>query len=303
MLTLADLSTKLVELETHPGLEHLRRYSPTGVTAQRWALMEAVLGQLWDDLTELDQVSDSGEMADSLERMNAAHPEVKAFLDAVDEINTTVAKQIAPPLKQIDAAGAAVPKEVTDLLAVSASDPLSLTTDEIERRIAAIAELAALQTNWPKAVAETHARLDALRDAVRHAAQTRERATQKVLTGPLPVAADAEPKLRAELQSIGTTDPAALRELQRRIESALQRVRQDEALAQGLLDRRAELKGRLRAYEAKAARLGLVEDPDLTACRRIASGLLSRRPCDLRAVTRAVADYQQMLAEKRGETR
>ena len=87
MLTLADVSTKLVELESHPGLEHLRRYSPTGVTAQRWALIEAALGQLWDDLAELEGLSDSDEIADGIERINAAYPEVKAFLDAVDEIN------------------------------------------------------------------------------------------------------------------------------------------------------------------------------------------------------------------------
>jgi ribosomal protein S12 methylthiotransferase accessory factor len=61
--------------------------------------------------------------------------EVKAFLDTVDDINSTVAKQIAPLLKQIDATGAAVPKEVTDLLAVSASDPLSLTPDDIARTV------------------------------------------------------------------------------------------------------------------------------------------------------------------------
>ena len=273
------------------------------MTAQRWALVEAALGHLWDDLTGLEGDPDSDEIAGCLERMNAAYPEVKVFLDAVDEINTTVAKQIAPPLKQIDAAGAAVPKEVTDLLAVSASDPLSLTTGEIERRIAEIAELAALQANWREAVAETDARLNALRDAVRHAAQTRERATQKVLTGPLPVAADAEPKLRTELESIAATDPAALRELQRRIGSALQRVREDEALAQGLLDRRTELKGRLKAYEAKAGRLGLAKDPELLSSRRFATGLLSRLPCDLRAVTQAIVDYQQMLAEKREKTR
>ena len=178
-----------------------------------------------------------------------------------------------------------------------------MTTGEIERRIAEIAELAALQANWPEAVAETDARLNALRDAVRHAAQTRERATQKVLTGPLPVAADAEPKLRTELESIAATDPAALRELQRRIGSALQRVRENEALAQGLLDRRTELKGRLKAFEAKAGRLGLASDPELLSSRRFATGLLSRLPCDLRAVTQAIVDYQQMLAEKREKTR
>ena len=193
-----------------------------------------------------------------LDRANAAYAEIKEFLDAVDEINTTVAEQIGPLLKQIDSAGAAVPKEVTDLLAVSASDPLSLTSDEIERRIAAITELAAFQANWPAAIAETSASLDALCDAVQHAAQTRERATQKVLTGPLPVAADCEPKLRAELDSMAAPDPTALRELQRRIASALQRVRQDEALAQGLLDRRTELKGRLTGVrgEGGAARAG-----------------------------------------------
>lgn len=303
MHTLADVSTKLVELESHPGLEHMRRYAPTGMTAQRWARIEPALGQLWDDLAELEGLSDAGDIDDGLERINTAYPEVKAFLDAVDDINSTVAKQIAPLLKQIDATGASVPKEVTDLLAVSASDPLSLTPDDIERRIVAITELAALQTNWPEAISDTAARLDQLRDAVRHVAQTRERATQEVLTGPLPVAADAEPKLRAELEAMTALDPTALRELQRRIESAVQRVRHDEALAQGLLDRRTELKGRLRAYEAKAARLGLAEDPDLLSSRRIASGLLTRQPCDLRAVTQAVVDYQHMLSAKREKTR
>jgi len=111
---------------------------------------------------------------------------------------------------------------------------------------------------------------------------------------------DAEPGLREELVSMSEPDPAALRSLQRRIESALQRALHDEELAQGLLDRRAELKGRLRAYEAKAARLGLAQDPDLLSSHRIATGLLSRCPCDLRAVTRAVADYQQLVSDKRG---
>jgi hypothetical protein len=295
LLTLADVSTKLVELESHPGLEHLRRYSPSGVTAQRWAVVEGVHGQLWNDLTE--------SRVDSLEQANGAYAEVKKFLDAVDEINTTVAKKIAPSLKQIDAAGAAVPEEVTDLLAVSASDPMSLTADEIDRRIAAIAELVALQLNWLDAVAVTAARLDALRDATRHAVQTRECATEMVLTGRLPVSTNAEPELRADLESMTAPDPTALRELQRRIESGLERIRQDEALAQGLLDRRTELKGRLRAYEAKAARLRLAEDPDLLSSRRIASGLLTRQPCDLRAVTQAIVDYQQMVSAKREKTR
>lgn len=301
--TLADLSTTLVELESHPGLEHLRRYPPTGVTAQRWALIEPVLGRLWGNLAELKGLRDSDEIAALLECSNAAYPAVKKFLDAVDDINSMVAEQLVPSLKQIDAVGAGVPTEVTDLLAVSASDPLSLTIEELDHRIAVIAELVAFQVNWPEAAAETAARLDALRNAVQHAARIRDRATRLVLTGPLPVATDFEPKLRAALNSMATPDPTALQELQRRIESALQRVSQDEALAQGILDRRTELKGRLRAYGAKAARLGLAEDPDLVSSRRIASGLLTRRPCDLRAVTQAIVDYQQTVTAKREQMR
>jgi hypothetical protein len=291
ILTLDDLSTKLVELECHPGIEHLRRYAPTGVTARRWALVEAALVSLWNDLSEA-----------SLVRADAGYAEVKEFLDAVEQINAAVAKQLAPSLKQLDAVGAAVPREVTDLLGVSASDPLSLTADDVERRIAAIAELVQVQTNWPDAVAETAVRLDALRDAVRHAAQTRERATRMVLSGPLPVADDFEPKLRPLLDRMAAPDPTGLRELQRRIESALHRVHQNEALAQGLLDRRAELKGRLEAYEAKAARLGRADDAELLSSRRLAAGLLTKQPCDLRAVTQAVVDYQHMVSAKRETT-
>jgi hypothetical protein len=324
----ADLSMALVELDNHPGLEHLRRYSPTGVTAQRWAALEPALGHLWDelasvtsilesaqprrgrrskldddDLAELSRMCGGAELSAGFDRTRAAYRNIKEFFDAVEQINTTVANQLGPSLKQIDAAGTTVPKDVTDLLAVSASDPLCLTTDEIERRIGAINGFVALQANWPDAIADTSIRLDALRDAVRQAEQTRERATQMVLSGPLPVSTDCEPALRAELESITAPDPAGLIELRRRIESALQRVRQDEALAQGLLDRRTELEGRLRAYHAKVTRLGLTEDPDLLSSQRIAIGRLARRPCDLRAVTHAIVDYQQMVSAKQEKTR
>jgi hypothetical protein len=78
---------------------------------------------------------------------------------------------------------------------------------------------------------------------------------------------------------------------------------EDEELAQGLLDRRSELSGRLTAYQAKAARLGLGEDPDMLASGRIAAGLLARQPCDLRTVTRAITDFQQLIVQKQGRTR
>ena len=323
----ADLSTTLIDFDNHPGLEHVRRYPPTGATAQRWAVVETTLGQLWDDLAsatstlesaqavrgrrsklddddraELTRLLEPGGLSDTRDRMRAARGGVAEFLDAVDAINAKVAEGIAPLLKRLDVAGAGTPKEIADLLTVSATDPLSLTAGDVDQHIEAIADLVALQENWPEEVASTRAQLDQLRDATEHAQQCRIDAERVVLAA-LPAAADTEPELRSDLESMTAPDPVALRSLQRRIESALQLIRHHEELARGLLDRRAELKGRLKGYEAKAARLGLAEDPDVLSSQRIASGLLSRRPCDLRAVTRAVNDYQQLVSDKRGAMR
>jgi hypothetical protein len=350
----ASMSATLVELDSHAGLLHVRRYPPTGVTAQRWTVIEGSLSQLWDDLGRMTSILESAQalrgrrskpgdddraeltrllrerplemsrqliplaqrqiggpgeaveyagLADTAERMHSTYPAVIEFLDAVDGVNSLIAKHLAPSQQRLDYAGVAAPAELSELLAVSATDPLSLTPCEVEQRIGVIADLAALQGNWPDAIVNTTRQLDTLQDVTQHAAQVRVHAEQAVLAGPIPVHTDAEPALRAELQSITTPDPAALLSLQRRIDAALHAAREHEELAQGLLDRRSELKGRLTAYEAKAARLGLGEDPDVLASSRIAAGLLSRRPSDLRAVTRAIKDYQQLIVEKRGKTK
>ncbi|WP_055587049.1 hypothetical protein [Peterkaempfera griseoplana] len=58
---------------------------------------------------------------------------------------------------------------------------------------------------------------------------------------------------------------------------------------------RAELRGRLDAYKAMAARLGLSEDPEIIERYEKARWLLWSAPCDLRAADSAVARYQQAL--------
>ena len=355
----------LMELENHPGLGHVRRYPPTGVTAQKWVVVERSLGQLWEDVGRMTSILDSardlrarrdkpdeadraeltrllrerplevsreriplaqrlitgpGEtvgyvgLADMVDDMRAVYPTVVEFLDGVDQLNSLVVERLGPLQKRLDDAGVSGPKLIAELLAVSATDPLSLTPADVEERVrviaadvdrrsAELAELAALQSNWTEAVAETAGQLDALRAAVASAAEVRAEVERTVVAGPLPVHEDAEPGLRAQLHSLtaqadAKPDAVALRALRHRIAAALQLARDDGELAQGLLDRRTELKGRLTAYQAKAARLDLGEDRDLLASSRIASGLLHRRPCDLRAVTRAVADYRELLVEK-----
>lgn len=83
--------------------------------------------------------------------------------------------------------------------------------------------------------------------------------------------------------------------------AALDEVRAQLAFATGLLDRRLELRGRLDAYRAKARQLGHVEDLELAGLHAKAYQLLYTIPCDLRAATVAVRDYQRALRERREE--
>ena len=81
-------------------------------------------------------------------------------------------------------------------------------------------------------------------------------------------------------------------------DEATRRVRDVLDTANALLDRRAELRGRLDAYRVKAARSGLAEDAETAACYQQAYDLLWTSPCDLRAATRALNRYQQAITAK-----
>jgi hypothetical protein len=70
--------------------------------------------------------------------------------------------------------------------------------------------------------------------------------------------------------------------------------------AAAAIDKRDELRGLLRAYKAKAARLGAAEDPDLSARYDQAYGLLWTAPCDLAAAEAAVAAYQRAILATEG---
>ncbi|WP_225446812.1 hypothetical protein [Streptacidiphilus sp. PB12-B1b] len=94
---------------------------------------------------------------------------------------------------------------------------------------------------------------------------------------------------------LDTLEGAAQRELLRARES-LTAVTAPLAL-------RAELRGRLDAYRAMAARLGVSEDPELIEHYDQARRMLWSAPCDLRAAEHAVQRYQQALRQGRAADR
>ncbi|MEO5876691.1 MAG: hypothetical protein ABIS86_08005 [Streptosporangiaceae bacterium] len=90
----------------------------------------------------------------------------------------------------------------------------------------------------------------------------------------------------------------ALTELERDTAAALAQITRAHGQIQGLLDRRAELRGRLEAYRVKAKRLGIAENPDVARLYESAWELLWTSPCDLRPATVALAAYQKALSPK-----
>ncbi|HEX5568519.1 MAG TPA: hypothetical protein VFY14_16610 [Streptomyces sp.] len=88
-----------------------------------------------------------------------------------------------------------------------------------------------------------------------------------------------------------------LESLEQRAEEELERARASLAAVTAPLAVRAELRGRLDAHRARAARHGVAEDPLLVERYDIARRLLWSAPCDLRAAEQAVLRYRRAALE------
>ncbi|WP_327140293.1 hypothetical protein [Nocardia sp. NBC_01327] len=363
------IASTLYDLDKHPGLVLLRRFPPTGVTAQRWAPAQDALDLMWEDFGRLRTILDQAHAArtrrrlDALDReeltvllrgqpmevarttiplaqrtligpreqvvhigftelvtrMRAAFAQIVEVLDAVDAVNSRVMTDIAPVRTELGRIGTGIPElrslaaDIDDLSTRATADPLTLTPAEIDRRLAEITrrmrdaevlrrELAAMAADRDGTITRMRTQVETLRTTYERARSARIAVQRTILTGPLPEPPDNSAVFDAQLSALATAagDPTALWELRGRIAAALTTAAESEQLAQGLLDRRAELRGRLEAYSAKAARLGVSEEREVLASNRIAAGLLTRKPCDLAAVTRAITDYRQLIAQKSG---
>ncbi|MEV0336191.1 hypothetical protein [Nocardia sp. NPDC050717] len=259
-------------------------------------------------------------IADSLDRMRAAFAFVAPFADEVAAVDRQVLGALAPLQQRIEQARGALDaaaEPVATLLRRAGTDPLGFAEGEIQSALAAVTTLIETETtrhadhlaiaaDLPGAVDALRRRLRAVAELQRDADDTAARAAARILAGVLPEGGEPAQRLRAELDTLGAepTRPTVehLLALRARADTAAETATRRAELARGLLDRRAELRGRLTSYRAKASRLGVSEDRDVLAADRIAAGLLSRTPCDLAAVTRAVADYRSIIGEKAGRT-
>ncbi|MDG4786918.1 hypothetical protein O7626_13420 [Micromonospora sp. WMMD1102] len=194
-------------------------------------------------------------------------------------------------------------------VATAVRDRLRRFEAEVAALTSELAELVALRTGYPGRTARLAADLDELAAAAAETSRVHGLAQVKIANSGLPeLPPNPTPALRAQLAQLGQlhrehrwsqvgTELAAL---ERGVVSARQRLAESHEAADGLLRRRAELRGRLDAYRAKAGRLGLIEHTELSARHRLARDLLYTSPCDLPAATRAVVAYQRHLNDLTG---
>jgi hypothetical protein len=265
-------------------------------------------------------------------RMNPLFEEAARIVAGVDAVWSAllsrfdeVERACAAAREAARAAGGAagldrVERELAAVRETIRADPLSLAradgTADTSRLDALDAELRDLRRRLEEAarLRAGHAeRLARLRDAVGRVRRTEEQARRaradalaKISFAAVPAAPDTAPALADRLAALDALraggrweEPAArLADLDAAVQTALARAREAVDIFTGLLDRREELRGRLDAYRAKAARLGHLEDDELTALYERARALLWTSPCDLRGATAALSAYQQAVSAR-----
>jgi hypothetical protein len=278
--------------------------------------------RLWDLAQRLEHrcATVTGHLADVDSAWRAVAGRYAPLTEAVDTVVAQAATvgldELAQPLSTA----------LSDAARTDLGDPLSAAPGgrlaplvqqrltDLSDRLATVRErvaaLVAVRDGYPGRVAELTALLDGAAAAERGLGEVYARVIEKIADPGLPPLPSSAAVLRARLGDLDTlrresrwgelVDAAAALEAQAR--RATERAEELRSAADGLLGRRDELRGRLDAYRAKAARLGYAEHDELTLVYGRARDLLYVAPCDLRAATRAVFAYQQTLATLPGAT-
>lgn len=172
---------------------------------------------------------------------------------------------------------------------------------------ATLREAAALRGGADDRVAALTARIDALAAQEADTAAVAGEAARLVVATPgLPRPHRRAPELRAALRDAHgdvragrlAAASAGFTAVESGLDAATEQAESDRAVLGGLLDRRAELRGRLRALRAKAGARGRAEDLALDALHSEVESLLWTAPCDLPAATVALRRYQRALEEE-----
>jgi hypothetical protein len=231
-------------------------------------------------------------------------PDIQAeFRAAEDAVAALRAAANADPLAlwQPAPGGSAAPPAADGNVDTAAADQ---ARERVAALVPRIAELDRLRQQARRRIDGLGAVAAAARAARRDAVAARGEAAARISAlPPLPPEVPEPPLASLRALADGGQWSRLAAELDRCDAELTSATAQTAAVSQAAADavgKRDELRGLLRAYKAKAARLGAAEDPDLGARHERAYGLLWTAPCDLAAAEAAVAAYQRAILEGEG---
>lgn len=197
-------------------------------------------------------------------------------------------------------------------------DPLSMVTDtrvdtsrldrlraRLDRTRGELRDALRMRDSYTESVERLISAIDDVEQVVLRAKELRSRVLAKISAPAAVDVPDPVPGLRAavaEMDDLRSRSDwrglgARLGQLQHSVHRSGDDAYEREQNLAGLLQRRAELRGRLDAFRARAVRLGLAEEERLIELHGTAHWELWNAPCDLRAATMALSAYQRTLQE------
>ena len=265
--------------------------------------------------------------------MEAEYKQVANVVAAVGEVWQVVdarAGQLAADLEQgVDevwhgsaaAAAELLGERLGRIRAVAQSDPLSLCPGwpapgpvdtaqledlrrDLEQLRSEAEDLRRLREHGADRLTRLRAQLEEVEAAESDAAARRKHALSRVLAD-LPAPPDAAPALRRRLgaaealhrQRSWTAFGTALSDLETSVAAAETSAHEAAERAAALLAERDRLRGRLAGYQARARRLGVIEEPAISTLFRRVQVQLWTAPCDLRAAADAIERFRRSIAD------
>ena len=257
--------------------------------------------------------ADLGEAKAVLAQIDAAWDTFGPRLRAIGEVLAATRElcgQLAEPEPQ-DLAPAR--QGLAALSRTLARDPLSVRIEDVDALEASAAApradleaIAGLRDHIGERMAGAHELLGELRRTVRDADTAYAEVVAKI-AGPRVAAPVSVAESEAQFEEVVERAEAdawgqawrALSEWTTRAELVLEEARRIAAESRASLAARDELRGRLVAYEAKAMRLGLIEDPEVLSHFESAQEALYTAPTDVEAAKALLLLYQQALLTER----
>ncbi|WP_116245383.1 hypothetical protein [Nocardiopsis sp. FIRDI 009] len=306
-----DAQSELTRLLDGPSVVLPRTDASPGGSDERITLAEAV-ARVTADYEEVTEAISAVETA-----WDALHPRLGELESMWHEIGT-YADMVGLDEDEYEDLRAALFR----IGEVIRRDPLSLVVDgrvvttEIERlrelldrTRGELRDALRMRDSYHETVDRLRFAVDDVEMVVRRAHRLRAQVVAKVLAPEAPEVPDPVPGLRSAIAALDVLRDEGrwrelgtrLGELQRAIHLAADDARERENGLTRLLERRAELRGRLDAFRALSVRLGLAGDARLAALHGAAHWELWSVPCDLRAATVALAAYLGALKEVSGD--